>query len=88
MKKMKKMKHKILSFLQKIRIKIEVFFLRLFGYIDKDYGPIKCTCGCKDLEECNQDYLDGHILLEYDCRCKKCGKILNHWAYGHWEIWQ
>jgi hypothetical protein len=81
------MRHKIGWCLQKIRIKTEVFFLRLFRYIDKDYEPIKCTCGCKDLEECNQDYLDGRILLEYDCRCKRCGKILNHWAYGRWEIW-
>ena len=82
------MRHKMGWFIQKIRIKITVFFLRLFGYIDKDYCPLKCTCGSKELEDCNKDYLNGSILLEYDCRCKKCGKILNHWAYGHWEIWQ
>lgn len=81
------MKHKIRLLIQNTRIKIRVFFLRLFKYIDKDYGPLKCTCGSKELEVCNGDYLDGHILCEYDCRCKKCGKILNHWAYGYWEMW-
>ena len=81
------MKYKVQLLIQTIRIRLEVFFLRLFGYLNKDYESIKCTCVCKDLEEFNKDYLDGHILLEYDCRCKKCGKILNHWAYGHWEIW-
>ncbi len=82
------MKYKLARSIEKFCIKCDVFFLKLFGYIDKDYTPIKCTCGNKELEDCNQDYLDGHILLEYDCRCKKCGKILNHWAYGYWEIWQ
>lgn len=77
---------KIGFLIQTMQIRFEVFFLRLFGYIDKDYEPIKCTCGSKELEDCNQDYLDS-ILLEFDCRCKKCGKILNHWAYGNWQIW-
>lgn len=81
------MKHKIRLLIQNTRIKIRVFFLRLFKYIDKDYEPLKCTCGSKELEGCNKDYLNGSILLEYDCRCKRCGKILNHWAYGHWGIW-
>ena len=82
------MKYKLGLFIQNIRIKIEVWYLQFFGYIDKDYCPIKCTCGSKDLEDCNEDWLNGReIRLEYDCRCKKCGKILSHWAYGHWEIW-
>lgn len=58
------------------------------GYIDADYEPLKCTCGSTDLEECNQDYLDTYYrgtILEYDCRCKSCGKILGHWAYGYWQ---
>ena len=58
------------------------------GYIDKDHEPLKCTCGSTDLEECNQDYLNpGYrgTILEYDCRCKKCGKLLGHWAYGYWQ---
>ena len=80
------MKYKMQLLIQTIRIRLEVFFLRLFGYIDKDFEPLKCTCGCKKFEYCNEDYL-GSILLEYDCKCKKCGKTLNHWAYGHWEIW-
>lgn len=58
------------------------------GYIDSDYEPLKCPCGCTELEECNQDYLDTcyrGTILEYDCRCKQCGKILGHWAYGYWQ---
>lgn len=80
------MRNKIGLLIQTMQIRFEVLFLRLFGYIDKDYKPIKCTCGSKEIEDCNQDYL-GSILLEFDCRCKKCGKILNHWAYGNWQIW-
>lgn len=58
------------------------------GYIDADYEPLKCTCGSTDLEECNQDYLDTYYrgtILEFDYRCKQCGKILGHWAYGYWQ---
>lgn len=58
------------------------------GYIAEDHEPLKCTCGSTDLEECNQDYLDTYYratMLEYDCRCKKCGKILGHWTYGYWQ---
>lgn len=79
------MKHKTMIFINSVRFRLAIFFLRLFGYIGKDYAPLKCTCGSKELETCNQDYLD-NWLVEFDCRCKKCGKILNHWAYGHWEI--
>lgn len=57
------------------------------GYMDDDHAPIKCRwCKSKELEDCNEDWLDGRcIRLEFDCRCKKCGKILNHWAYGYWN---
>lgn len=58
------------------------------GYIDSDHEPLKCPCGCIDLEECNQDYLNqGYrgTILEYDCRCKQCGRVLGHWAYGYWQ---
>ena len=80
---------KLKYIIQNIRFKLEIFYLKLFGYIGKDFTPLKCTCGSKDLEDCNEDYLDGlgSVVLEYDCRCKKCGKILNHWAYGQWQIW-
>lgn len=56
------------------------------GYMAKDHTPLKCTCGCKDLETKNECWQDLNVLLlEYDCCCKKCGKILNHWAYGQWN---
>lgn len=82
---MKHIKNEISYFIYKL----EICYLKLFRYIDKDYAPLKCTCGCKELESCNEDYLDGlgSVLLEYDYRCKKCGKILNHWAYGNWQVW-
>lgn len=79
------MKYKMKHLIQTIQIKLKIFFLRLFGYINKDFEPLKCTCGSKELEDCNKNYID-NILVEFDCRCKKCGKILNHWAYGHWDI--
>ena len=79
------MKYKMRHLIQTIQIKLKIFFLRLFGYIDKDLEPLKCACGRKELEDCNKAYVD-NILVEFDCRCKKCGKILNHWAYGHWDI--
>lgn len=83
------MKEKVRLFICNIRIKCEIYYLRLFKYIDKNFEPLKCTCGNKELEGCNCDYLDGrNIVLEFDCRCKKCGKILNHWAYGNWQIWK
>lgn len=58
------------------------------GYIGADHEPLKCTCGSTDLEECNQDYLNApykNTVLEFDCKCKKCGKLLGHWAYGNWQ---
>ena len=84
-----KLKQRIKYKIQNIRYHLYLFYLESFGYIDKDGTPLKCTCGCEDLEDCNEDYLDGlgSIRLEYDCRCKKCGKILGHWAYGYWEAW-
>lgn len=78
------MKYKLRWFIQVMQIKTKLFFLQLFGYIDKDLQPLKCTCGSKELEDCNKDYID-NILVEFDVRCKKCGKILNHYVYGHWD---
>lgn len=53
--KLKHIKYKI----QSIRYHLYLFYLERFGYIDKDGTPLKCTCGCEDLEDCNEDYLDG-----------------------------
>lgn len=78
------MKYKLRWFIQVMQIKTKLFFLQLFGYIDKDLQPLKCTCGSKELEDCNKDYID-NILVEFDVRCKKCGEILNHYVYGHWD---
>lgn len=58
------------------------------GYISDDYEPLKCPCGSTELEDTNKDYLNEcyrNTVLEYDCVCSKCGKLLGHWAYGHWD---
>lgn len=81
------MKNKLIWHIQVIKWEIKLFFLKLFGYIDKDLQPLKCTCcGSKELEDCNEEYID-NILVEFDVRCKKCGKILNHYVYGYWDWW-
>ena len=80
-----KLKDKI----QNICHNLYIFYLKKFDYIDNDFTPLKCTCGCKDLDSCNEEYLDGlgSVRLKYDCKCKKCGKILGHWEYGYWHEW-
>ena len=53
----------------------------------KDGTPIKCPyCKSSVLEDFNVDRME-YIVLEYDTRCAKCGKILGHWSYGHWNLW-
>lgn len=64
-----------------LKDKILDWFLIKSGYISDDYESLKCTCGCMDLEDCNQDYLDEYYrgtVLEYDCKCSECGRILGH----------
>lgn len=71
-----------------LRYKFQDWLAIKQGCIDSDHEPLKCPCGCTELEECNQDYLNpGYrgTILEFDCRCKQCGKILGHWAYGYWQ---
>ena len=83
-----KLKEKLIGKLIHLQTTFLIRRDQLLGYIDKDGTPLKCTCGSKELEDCNEDWLDGRsIRLEYDCRCKKCGKILNHWAYGYWQYY-
>lgn len=78
--------NKLIYMYQEIKRKIDYWYVIKRGFYDENFCPLKCfNCDNKELENCNEDYLDGRILLEYDCKCKKCGKILNHWAYGHWD---
>lgn len=83
---MKNKYNEFLFHLQCLKQRITNFYCIKKGYIDKDFCPIKCTCGSTDLEECYQDYIE-NTLIEYEVRCKKCGKKLGHWAYGYWERW-
>lgn len=56
-----------------------------------DNLPLNCGCGCKETEKRNISYedLDGinmpAVPVEYYLHCKKCGKYLGYFAYGHWE---
>ena len=83
-----------LKLIDKIRYKIEniivnmyLKYMQLRGYILKDRTPIKCPrCKGTLLEDCNVDRMD-YIVLEYDTRCAKCGKVLGHWNLGHWDLW-
>lgn len=83
-----------LKLIDKIRYKIEniivniyLKYMQLRGYILKDRTPIKCPyCKSTLLEDCNVDRME-YIVLEYDTRCKNCGKILGRWSYGHWDLW-
>ena len=56
------------------------------GYIAEDGTPLKCHfCGSKKLEEVGQYYEDC-VLVEYEVKCKLCGKRVGYWAYGSWEL--
>lgn len=86
--KFKNIKHKFLCVVQDIKLKIQLWYLISFGYYDKDFTPLRCPhCKSEELEDCNIVTLNGYgsTILEYNCKCEKCGKILNHWAYGYWE---
>ena len=54
---------------------------------DKEGNPEICICGCTEFEMCNEYYTE-HILCEYDLKCKKCGQIVNYWAYGSWQLYR
>ncbi|MBY6948405.1 hypothetical protein [Clostridium botulinum] len=55
------------------------------GYISWDGTPLKCSCGCTDLEQTGE-YYDEHSLVEYAVNCKSCGKQVGYWAYGSWDL--
>lgn len=83
-----------LRLIDKIRYKMDSIktilhlkYMKSKGYILKDGTPIKCPyCKSSVLEDFNVDIME-YIVLEYDTRCAKCGKILGHWSYGHWNLW-
>lgn len=59
---------------------------------NRDNPPIDCDCGCEETLQVNIEYMpvpdDWKVIkqkAEYDLCCKKCGKYLGHFAYGHWE---
>lgn len=42
-------------------------------------------CISPQIEHKTVDALDGHLELEYEEVCKKCGARLAYWAYGHYD---
>ena len=55
------------------------------GFILPDGTPLKCNCGGTEFEDVDE-YFEGFCRCEYSEKCKSCGKIVGHWAYGHWEL--
>lgn len=82
-----KLLHKFRMFIIKHFVKKEETELNLlikWGYIANNLCPLKCTyCESKNLGDRNQDYMDGHILIEEECYCEDCGKAAGFWVYGH-----
>jgi len=68
-----------------IKYKLRQWYLVKRGYLAEDYEPIKCTkCKSTDLEEYDEDLLNGNLTLSFSVRCKHCKTPLNDWAYGSW----
>lgn len=56
------------------------------GYITPELEPIKCDkCKSTQLESFNR-YYDDYNLVEYQVRCKDCGRKLGLWSYGSWTL--
>lgn len=79
---------------KRIKYKIDELRFRFYiwrdiklGYIANDGQPLKCfKCKSVELEEFNR-YTEGYgLTIEYSVKCKKCGQVLGHWAYGNWEM--
>lgn len=45
--------------------------------------PTECDCGNKEFEKFNE-YKEDYYVVEYSLKCKECGKVVGHWAYGYW----
>ena len=53
-----------------------------------DSLPLDCDCGCEETEHRNisTENINGiPTEVEYSLYCKKCGKYLGSFSYGHWE---
>lgn len=82
-----KLRDKIKYKIENIKINMCLKYMQLRGYILKNGTPIKCPyCKSSVLEDCNVDRME-YVVLEYDTRCAKCGKVLGHWNLGHWDLW-
>lgn len=67
---------------------IEEYFQYMIdnGYISKNGTPLKCQfCECIEFEK-GKTYYEEVYLSEYELLCKNCGKKVDYWAYGAWEI--
>lgn len=66
---------------------MEEYLLQMINerYIKEDGTPLKCFCGSTDLEQVGE-YYDEHTLVEYEVKCKTCGRSVGYWAYGNWKI--
>lgn len=82
---MKKLIHKIKCKISDLQFRYYYWQNVKRGFISNNGTPLKChECDSIDLKDYNKLY-EEHILIEYDCKCNKCGTMLGHWAYGYWE---
>jgi len=55
------------------------------GFVDENLNPLRCICGTIDEDwEIVNKYYCPYGIEEYSLKCNKCGRIVGHWAYGHW----
>lgn len=55
-------------------------------FLKADLTPLICTkCGRTEFEQQVLDYIEGKVC-EYLAKCKHCGSIVGHWAYGGYQI--
>ena len=56
------------------------------GYVDENGTPLKCL-DCENTDfEIVDIYSGSQGLEEYSLKCKNCGNIVGHWAYGNFTF--
>lgn len=60
--------------------------LRIDGYIDKNFAPLKCQqCDSKELKTAHE-YWENDYVVEREVRCDSCDSFAGRWSYGSWEV--
>jgi len=71
----------------KKNIRAESDYLELqcrLGILKDTFEPIKCwRCGCKNLFDYHQEYINSD-LVEFRRYCSKCNSQAGYWSFGNW----